>query len=58
MTVQACILFLACAFYLGYLAESSMVEHIGKMVLWSVSVALAFIPICELVYVWIKGAIK
>ena len=58
MTIQACILFLACAFYLGYLAESSLVERIGKMVLWSVSAALAFIPICELVYEWLRRMIR
>ena len=47
MNVQLCMLFLACAFYLGYCANS--LEK-GKMFVWSLSLLVGLVPICELVY--------
>lgn len=52
MSVEACLLFLACAFYLGYFAETLNAK--ASTVIWSISLALAIIPICELLYEHIR----
>lgn len=56
MTVQACLLFLACAFYLGYFANN--LDDKGKLIMWSISLALAMFPICGLIYEAVRWMIK
>lgn len=48
MSIQACLLFLACAFYLGYFANS--IDGKASLVMWSISLALGLLPICELIF--------
>lgn len=52
MTVQACLLFLACAFYLAYFAQSTTGR--ASLVAWSISLALAVFPICGLIYEYVR----
>lgn len=52
MTVQACTFFLACAFYLAYLAESDIIGHDLKRFLWVVSLVLWVVPTVALIYEW------
>lgn len=54
MTIQACIFFLACAFYLGYFAESSLFGFEGKKVVWVFSLTLWLIPTILLIYQMIR----
>lgn len=54
MTIQACIFFLACAFYLGYFAESSLFDFEGKKVVWVFSLALWLVPTILLIYQMIR----
>ena len=56
MSVQACILFLACAMYLGYFANS--LNDKGRLIMWSISLAVGLIPICELLYEAIRGIFR
>lgn len=50
MTVQACTYFLACAFYLAYLAEH--LGHDMKRFVWAVSFVLWVVPTVALIYEW------
>ena len=58
MSIRAYFLFLAGAFYLGYFAESSILGHKAKMVMWGISLGMAILPLCELIYEAIKGAMR
>ena len=55
MNVQLCMLFLACAFYLGYCANS--LER-GKVFVWCLSLLVGLIPICELVFEAVRRMLR
>lgn len=52
MTVQACTYFLACAFYLAYLAEDF--GHDMKVFVRAVSFVLWSVPTSALIYEWVR----
>lgn len=58
MTVQGCILFLSCAFYLAYFAESSLLGFKGKLIAWSLSLTLGFVPIMALLIEFFRRVIR
>ena len=56
MTIGACLLYLAVAFYLGYFANT--LEGMAKTIVWSISLALGLLPICELIFETVRWALR
>lgn len=56
MSVQACWLYLAFAFYLGYFAET--LPHKANMIVWSISLTIAVFPLGELIYEHLRWLLR
>ena len=56
MTIGACLLFLACAFYLAFFAES--LNGKAKTIVWSISLGIGLFPIFQLIYEYIRWAMR